>query len=338
MPGGYMTKKNKKSIDSDTVEKKGRDGFIVLIIVLVVILAAVAGMFAFQKIAGADGKGPGGKNTAVEEEAVFAINITPSVTGPISDYFDINGEVVSASTVETYPDTQGILARLYVRLGDRVNAGQVIAEIDPSRPGLTYSLSPVKARVSGTITKLPVDIGDAVSPQLSIATIGDLSRLQVVAAIPERFISQIRVGMDARVSLEAWPGESIPLKVSQVNPVVDPASRTMEVKMDIPRNQQRAKAGMYAEVRLTTDQKDSVVKIPADTIIRRMGETFVYVVENDRAVKKIIQPGITLDGVVEVINGLDSGEKVVYQGQTLLEDGVKVRVVREVDVINGGGK
>ena len=110
----------------------------------------------------------------------------------------------------------------------------MIGEVDPSRPGLTYSLSPVKARVSGTITKLPLDIGDAVSPQVSVATIGDLSRLQVVAAIPERFISQIRTGMDARVSLEAWPGESLSLKVNQINPVVEPASRTMEIKMDIP--------------------------------------------------------------------------------------------------------
>ena len=79
---------------------------------------------------------------------------------------------------------------------------------------------------------------------------------------------------------------------------------------------------MYAEILLTTDKKDSVVKIPADTIIRRMGETFVYVVENDRAVKKIIRAGITLEGVVEVLSGLNSGEKIVYQGQTLLEDGV----------------
>ena len=80
------------------------------------ILVGVAGMFAFRTITGAEGKGPGGKNTAVEEEPVFAVNVTPSVTGPISDYFEINGEVVTASTVDTYPDTQGILARLYVRL------------------------------------------------------------------------------------------------------------------------------------------------------------------------------------------------------------------------------
>ena len=104
--------------------------------------------------------------------------------------------------------------------------------------------------------------------------------------------------------------------------------------MDIPPGQDKAKSGMYAEIRLTTDEKDLVVKVPADTVLRRLGETFVYVVKGDTAEKRIVVPGITLGGVVEVVEGLEAGEKVVYQGQTLLEDGVKVRVVREVQVVN----
>ncbi len=61
---------------------------------------------------------------------------------------------------------------------------------------------------------------------------------------------------------------------------------------------------------------------------------FVYVVEGDKAFKRIVVPGITLGGVVEIIDGVQAGDKVVYQGQTLLEDGVKVRVIREVRVVS----
>lgn len=314
-------------------KKKGRTGFIIIIVVLVLVLLGTVGFGVMKKMGGAEG--PGGAPAAeIEEEVVFAVNTTESVLGPIADYFLINGEVISASSVDTYADAQGILARLYVGLGDYVRANQIIAEIDPSRPGLNYALSPVKARVSGTVTALPLDRGDAVSPQVPVATIGDLNRLQVVTSVPERFISRIRIGMPAEVSLEAWPGHVITLAVNQINPVVDPASRTMEIKMDIPAGQDKAKAGMYAEIRLTTDEKDEVVKVPADTVLRRLGETFVYVVEGDNAVKKNVVPGITLGGVVEIIEGLEAGEKVVYQGQTLLEEGVKVRVVREVRVVN----
>ena len=331
-------KKAGKSIKQvkEKKKKKGRIGFIIIILVLVVILAGVIGLGIIKKGGGPEGKlGLGGPGASEEsEEVVFVVNTTVAVTGPIADYFEINGEVIAASSVDTYADAQGILARLYVGLGDYVRTGQVIAEVDPSRPGLNYALSPVKARVSGTIIALPLDRGDSVSPQVPVATIGDLSRLQVVTAIPERFISRIRIGMPAEVYLEAWPGHVIPLEVSEIDPVVDSASRTLEIKMDIPAGQEKVKAGMYAEIRLTTDEKDDVVKIPADTVLRRLGETFVYVVKGERVEKRIVVPGITLGGIVEIIDGIEAGEKIVYQGQTLLEDGVKVRVVREIRVVN----
>jgi membrane fusion protein (multidrug efflux system) len=315
-------------------KKKGRIGFIVIILVLVLALVAVIGIGVIKKSGGPEGRPGQGEQAEVPEEVVFAVNTTESVLGPIADYFEINGEVVTASSVDTYADTQGILARLYVGLGDYVREGQIIAEVDPSRPGLTYALSPVKARVSGTVTAVHMDRGDAVNPQTPVATIGDLNRLQVITAIPERFISRIRLGMPAEVRLEAWPGQVIRLEVDEIDPVVDPSSRTMEIKMDIPPNQQIAKAGMYAEIRLTTDEKDAVVKVPADTVLRRLGDTFVFVVEGDTAYKRNVVPGITLGGVVEIIDGIDAGEKVVYQGQTLLEDGVKVRIVREIQVVD----
>ncbi len=316
-------------------KKKGNRGFLIVIIILVIILLAAAALGVKTIIGKKNGAASGAlfgapAETAAEQEVVFAVNTTESVFGPIADYFETNGEVITASSVDIYADTQGILARLYVGLGDFVRKGQIIAEVDPSRPGLNYTLSPVKARVSGTITSIPLNIGDAVSPAVPVATIGDLNKLQVVCAIPERFISRIRLGMNAEIELEAWPGQSIPLKVNEVNPVVDASSRTLEIKMDIPAGEGKAKAGMYAKVRLTTDEKDRVVKIPADTVLRRLGETFVFVVNGERAEKRLVVPGIVLGDIVEIVSGLEAGEKVVYQGQTLLEDGVKVRVVREV--------
>ncbi|PIE03908.1 MAG: efflux transporter periplasmic adaptor subunit, partial [Spirochaetales bacterium] len=252
---------------------------------------------------------------------------------PMADYFQTNGEVVSASSVEVYPEAAGILSRLYVNLGDTVRKSQVIGAVDPSRAGMNYSLSQVKARTAGTITALPLSMGDAVSMQTPVAVIGNLQKLQVTAAIPERFVSRIRMGMSAEVSLEAWPGQIIPLKVTQINPVVDASSRTMEIKMDVPPDQMNIKPGMFAEVRLTTDEKDNVVKIPADAVLRRLGETFVYVIAGGRAEKRLVVPGITLEGVVEILQGLEEGEVIAWQGQTLLEDGVQVRVNREVQVI-----
>lgn len=312
--------------------KSGKKPFLVIIIILALILS---GAVVFTILRLTKPQAIGGEDMAkAEEEPVYAVNTTSAVLGPIADYFETNGDVITATSVDVYPETAGILARLYVKVGDYVRENQVIAEVDPSRPGLSYSLSPVKARISGTVTAVPLHQGDAVGLQSPVVTIGDLGKLQVIASIPERFISRIRLGMPAEISLPAWPGRTVSLTVDHLNPVVEASSRSMEIKMDIPADNSQIKAGMYAEIRLTTDDKDAVIKVPADTILRRTGEQFVYIIEDDTAYKRIVVTGITLGDVAEIIEGLAEGEKVVYQGQSLLEDKVKVNVIRDVQVID----
>jgi len=302
---------------------------LIIIVVLLVAGLLIGGFLLFRKDRAES-------QTTVAEEVVVLTPVitTRAVSGSIADFFQTNGEVVSASTVDTYADARGILARLYVELGDYVRANQTIAEVDPSQPGLTYALSPVRARVSGTITSLPFNRGDAVSTQTPIATIGDLSRLQVVADIPERYISRIRIGLPTDIHLEAWPEHAISVRVDEINPVVNPASRTMEIRMDIPGGDSRAQAGMYAEVILTIEEKEGVVKIPTDTVLRRLGDVFVFVIEDDIAVRKPVVLGISQDGFVEVLEGIEAGENVVIQGQSLLEDAVKVRILPGLQAVS----
>jgi len=312
---------------------KARGVFITIVVIL--LLALIGGVFwAFFRFRNPMAGTEEEVASETEEVVLTAVRVTKAVRGPIADIIKINGEVVSVSSVDTYADVRGILARLYVELGDNVRAKQVIAEVDPSQPGLTYSLSPVIARVSGTITSLPLDRGDAVSTQMPIATIGDLSSLQVVSAIPERYISSLRIGLPSDIYLKAWPGYVIPVRVSEISPVVDPASRTMKIKMNIPRDEPRAQAGMYAEIALTIEEKEDVVKIPTDAVLRRLGDVFVFVIEDDTAVKKPVVLGISQDGIVEVLEGLEAKEDVVIQGQTLLEDAIKVRVLQKLQAVN----
>jgi len=303
--------------------------FWVTLIILILVGALIVGViFAYRAYTARQ------QADTSEEEVITPVIVTKAARGAIADFFQTNGEIVSASSVDTYADVRGILARLYVELGDYVRANRVIAEVDPSQPGLTYALSPVKARVSGTITSLPLNQGDAVSTQKPIATIGDLNRLRVVTAIPERYISRIRIGLPTDIYLEAWPGYAIPVSVSEINPVVDPASRAMKIKLDIPSDETRAKAGMYARVRITIEEKEDVVKIPTDAVLHRFENTFVFVVEEDVVIRRPVVLGISQEGIVEIVEGVEAGEIVVIQGQTLLEDAEKVRILEELQAVS----
>ena len=105
-----------------------------------------------------------------------------------------------------FPDTKGILKSLYVSVGDFVRVNQLIAEIDPSKPGTNFALSPVRARIDGTITSLKFSRGDTVNLQSKIATIDDLKSLQIISHVPEKFISRVHKGMDAEVEILSMPG------------------------------------------------------------------------------------------------------------------------------------
>ena len=81
--------------------------------------------------------------------------------------------------------------------------------------------------------------------------------------------------------------------------------------------------------------KDKIVKIPSECVVKRYGESFVFIVKEDGVVekRKVVQ-GIQIDNKVEIVEGLESDEKVVIRGQTLLEDKSKVKIIEVVNPLN----
>ncbi|MDY7027386.1 MAG: efflux RND transporter periplasmic adaptor subunit [Spirochaetota bacterium] len=283
--------------------------------------------------------GPGG--TAEESEPVFAVSTIKAVEGQIRDYLELNGDVTASRKVDTYPDTAGKLSKIYVEVGQRVRKDQVIAEVDPSRPGMQFTASPVKAAISGTVTSIPVQVGSTVSQQVPIAQISDMSDLEVRVYVAEKFVSKMKVGLPVEMFFEAFPDRTFRGKIRELSPVIDPLSRTLEVKISIGNDTDLLKAGMFGEVKIITEEKEGVVKIPADCLVQRFGEDFIFIVERSGgdemgiARRRKVVTGIQIDQKLEIMEGLRPGAEVVYRGQTLLEEGSKVRVVEEAPPLAG---
>lgn len=270
-------------------------------------------------------------------DTVFAVNVTPAIQGEIRDYIEVNGDVRTTTSIDVYANTAGEVVRLYTSVGRTVQAEQLIAEIDPSRPGQNFALSPVTAPIAGTITRLPVRVGSQVTLAAPIAEVSRTTELEIVVQIAERFISKVRTGLPATVHLDAFPGEVFDATVTELNPVVDPTTRTLEVTLRFDRADRRVRSGMYAAVRIITEQKENIVKVPADVLVRRFGETFVFVVrDNGTAERRDVTPGIEIDNVLEITAGLEPGEAVVYQGQALLAEGAQVRVINRISPLEDG--
>ncbi|MDR1867198.1 MAG: efflux RND transporter periplasmic adaptor subunit [Treponema sp.] len=274
----------------------------------------------------------------VQDVPIFAVNTTTAVRGQIQDYLTVSGDIVAGSTVDVYPEVAGKITQLSSRVGSRVSKGAAIAQVDPSRPGMQYIVSTVRAPIDGTIITLPAQIGMTVSPQLSIARIAGGNGLELSVYVAERFISKISVGLPCTVHLDAYPSEIFRGIVTEVSPTVDPASRTMDVRINVDNPESRLKSGMFAKVNIITEQKENIVKIPVTALVSRFGEDYIFTVEAEGnyfvARKRVIQPGILIDGVLEVQNGLQAGEEIIIRGQSLLSDGSRINIIERVSALS----
>ncbi|HOL56974.1 MAG TPA: efflux RND transporter periplasmic adaptor subunit [Spirochaetota bacterium] len=268
-------------------------------------------------------------------ETIFAVTTTKTVKGEINNYIELNGEIKTRVEVDVYPDTMGKLARLYVNVGDYVQKGSVIAEVDPSRPGMNYELSPVKATISGTVTAIPFQIGSTVTQQTGIVKIGDLTDIKIISYVSEKYLSKIKVGLPVIIKLEAYPSESFKGVLSETSPVVDPQTRMLEVKTSLLKKDSRVKPGMFAKLKIIIEKKEGIVKIPEECIVKRYGEDFVFVVKDQSYVeKRKVKIGIRIDNKVEIMEGLLPDEEIVFRGQTLLEDKTKIKIVDRIQPLS----
>lgn len=300
-----------------------------LIIVLVVLLISVVVVVFLTQRSNAKKVGA---TTEIEKDQVFAVNTTLSVEGQIIDYLYVNGDIIAKESVDVFPDTAGKLVDIRVELGKKMRKGDILAYIDPSRPGMNFAYSPIKSPISGTVTSFPGTNGSTVSQQTPIATIGDLTNLQVRTFISERKVSYIALGMSAELTFESYPGETFSAVISELSPVIDPSSRTMQIKLDLIDRDIRIKSGMFSKIKITTTVKDKIVKIPSDCINERFGEKFVFIVNSDnKAEKRLITEGIKINDISEILSGLSADENIVIQGQSLLDDGVTVKVINKIE-------
>ncbi|MFP4508779.1 MAG: efflux RND transporter periplasmic adaptor subunit [Spirochaetaceae bacterium] len=264
-----------------------------------------------------------------DEQRQIAVRALVMEPRTIRDVITLAGEIEASAAVDALPDTAGELTFLGVSTGDRVERGEVIARVDPSQPGRRFSESPVQAPIDGTVVSVPAQTGQQVTPQLPIARIAALERAELVMRVPERFVGQVSEGQLVRARFDAYPDVVFTARVRRRAPQLDASSRTLEVRARFDRFDERILTGMSARAELVLTERTDALVVPQESLIRRDGETFVYVVDGgDVALRRDVETGIESDGNVEIIDGLTAGDQVVTRGQNLLEDGTPVLVIR----------
>ena len=288
-----------------------------------------AGKGKDAKSGGAPGM-PGGA-PGQQDAAANTVTVSTKVVKPetIIATVHVNGDVSSKSEVSTFPITSGKITQVRYDIGDKVNKNEIIAYVDPSKPGANYVASPVKAPVSGTIIECNVHPGDTVGPNTVIATIGSVTDIEVVVYVSEKYSKYLKNGLPAYLHLTAYADEQFLAKITSISPVVARNTRTIKVSLELEKYDARIKPGMFASIDLVIQQRDNTIVVPKRALRTYNDEQCVFVVNptTNTAERVIVTVGLTNDNEAQITSGLTSGQKVITAGS--VTEGCPVRIADE---------
>ncbi len=176
------------------------------------------------------------------------------------------------------------------------------------------AMMPIIAPISGTIVDRQAVIGAMIEPSGELFTIMDLRTLWVDAEVYEKDLDKVRPGQRVEISVIAYPDETFSGRVSYIGDTLDEETRTAVVRTVVANPRNRLKPGMFATVRIVTTEKQNAIVLPEGTVLRENGKSLVVIEDDAQYRLREVQLGPTADGMIEIVGGVNSGDRVVTGG------------------------
>lgn len=195
----------------------------------------------------------------------------------------------------------------------------------------------LRSPIDGVVTGRYNEVGDVYMMSgnadggIGILQVKQMDRLKAYVYVSEQYFPYVYMGMPVDVHVEIFPDKTYSGKVSRINPSINAATRTFEVEVTIPNSSLELRPGMYARTVFNMGETESVT-VQDMAVKRQVGtnDKYVFVVNDDNTVdKRLVTTGRQNGDRMEVLSGLEEGERVVVAGANRLLDGMVVNVVTE---------
>jgi membrane fusion protein (multidrug efflux system) len=217
-----------------------------------------------------------------------------------------------------------VSAEDYERVSAEFQAQKAAYEL--ARLDLEYTS--IRAPISGFVSARLVRVGNLVKLHEPVYMVTSYDPLLAVLHVPERELRVLRKGLEVTVALDAWPGEMFGGEIIRISPVVDPGTGTFRVTAEIKDHDDMLKPGLFGRVEILYDLHEDVPVIPRSAVITEDEQSHVFVVDGQgSASRRNVHLGYERAGMIEVRDGVTSGETVVTAGKGSLSDGAKVEVI-----------
>lgn len=198
----------------------------------------------------------------------------------------------------------------------RVNDRQIVAPFD------------------GILGLRSISVGDIVNPGTVITTIDDVDPIKLEFSVPETYLAIIQPGQTVNAFSDAYRNEQFTGIVSAIDPRIDPVTRALRVKAEIPNPDGKLRAGMLMRVAIIKDAREALAVSEAALVSKGTEKSVMAIGTPDDqgladVTSRVIKIGTRAPGYVEVLDGLKQGEKVIVEGVIKAHPGGKVKVVGE---------
>jgi RND family efflux transporter MFP subunit len=193
----------------------------------------------------------------------------------------------------------------------------------------------ITAPISGTIAQKNIKLGMNVTPAINLFKIVDFDSLIATVFVPELEMGNLETGQRVVVNVDALPDKEFYGHIKRVSPVVDPASGTIKVTVDLSENSAELVPGVFIRTKIVVDTHRNAVILPKRALVKKEERTHVFIVTDGVAREVELSTGYADGEIVEVISGLEEGDLVVVDGQSRLKDGAMVRIIEELPLDAG---
>ncbi len=199
----------------------------------------------------------------------------------------------------------------------------------------------IRAPFPGLLGLREVDIGQYLSPGTEVVTLQSLDPILVDFTLPERHLHALAVGHGVELQVAAYPGEVFRGRVSAISPKVEARTRNVPLRGTLANADGRLHPGMFARVAVLAGGREPVLTLPRTAISFYPYGDSVFVIggeaENPVVQRRHVTTGRIRDGMVEIVDGVSAGDRVVSAGQLKLRSGQYVRVDDRIELPRGIG-
>ncbi len=213
----------------------------------------------------------------------------------------------------------------------RATVDSARARLDATRARLSDRV--ITAPFAGVLGFRQVSPGTLVSPGTTIASLDDVSVMKLDFAVPESYLAALSAGQAVTALSRAYPGREFTGRVTAVDSRIDPVTRAVTVRAEIPNPERRLRPGMLLTLNVLQPERQALV-VPEIAVMQVGRSSHVFRVLEEGAVEQVtVQLGLRRGGEVEVVTGLAAGDRIVVDGAGKLRPGARVVEAAKPDVV-----